>query len=585
MNISNLTKALFGFVIALLFVSCGGDQAVSTTEDFSIKIGLKGDPERLNPMLSSGAINRQVFQYIFLPIADYDPINLELVPILVKEVPKPVKITEGKYVGGLSYQYEILPDALWSDGTAITAADYAFTVKAVMHPGVQASKWRNYVKEIVAINIDASNTKKFEVIVGREFILATEVTTTLQMYPAHVYDPSSSLLNVTLDQLKDEQWYTDTTAKDSSLVVFADAMNSNKYSREIVVGAGPYQLKDWKTNQYVVLDKIADYWGEAYPENVFLQAFANRLEFQIIADETSALSLLKSGKLDVLPNISSVGFDGLQNDEKYANEFDFLSPQIMRYYYLLLNNRNPKLDDKNVRRALAHVVDVDEIIKNLEFGNASPTVGPIHPSKSYYNKNLNLIKFDIGKSQELLKASGWSDSNDNGVVDKMIDGKSTELELTIMISGSELGKKVALITQQNAIKAGIKINIEEILMRPMVKERIRPRNFDMAALVSTQDAAPVDPYSRWHTDLAVANGQNDSGFGSDRSDKLIEEIRQTTDAAKREPLYLELQEIIYDEQPVIFLYSPRERIIVSDRLQSSSSPKRPGYFANTFKLK
>lgn len=585
MKIYNALRSILILVIIIVFFSCSGDDSQAITEEFSIKIGLNADPERLNPMLSSSSINRQVFQYIFLPIADYDPEKLELVPILVKEIPKPTKITEGQYAGGLSYQYEFLPDAVWSDGTPITALDYAFTVKAVMHPGVLASKWRNYVKEIVAINIDPDNPKKMEVIVGREYLLSTEVTTTLQLYPAHIYDAKGALTAVSLDQLSDEDWYNSVIEKDSSLVVFADEMNSNTYSRDIVSGAGPYKLKDWKTNQYVVLDRIEDYWGTAYPDNIFLQAFAKRLEFQILPDETSALSLLKGGQIDVLPNVSGASFDGLQNDTKYNNDFTFLSPQIMRYYYLLLNNRDPKLNDKNVRRALAHVIDVKEIIANLEFGNATPTVGPVHPSKSYYNKDLKIIEFDLVKSAEILKNSGWADTNNNGSLDKMIDNELVELELNILISGSELGKKIALITQQNAGKVGIKINIEELSMRPMINERIRPRNYHIAALVATQDAAPVDPYSRWHTDLAVPNGQNDSGFGSERSDQLIEEIRITTDIAKMEPLYLELQEMLYDEQPVIFLYSPRERILVNNRFVALASPKRPGYFANTFKLK
>lgn len=569
----------------LIMSACGTDNKEDTYQSFNVKLSISGDPERLNPMLSTNNINRQVFQYIFLPLADFDADKLELTPILAKEIPVPTKISSGKNKGGLSYKYEIKPDAQWPDGTAITAKDYEFTVKAVMHPEVEAGAWRNYLSEIVDINLDTINERAFEVVVGREYILSTELTSTIQLYPAHIYDPTDALSNISLEQLRDADLYQEVVSKDSTITAFASQMNSNKYSREVVMGAGPYQLKDWVTNEYILLEKVPNYWGDRYPEIKALNGFAERLEIQIIPDNTTALSLLKSGEIDILSGVGASEFKDMQGEAKYDSLFNFLTPQLMRYFYLLLNDRDPKFKNKKVRRALAHLVDVDAIINALEYGNAEPTVGHIHPSKPYYNNKLKPISFDIEKSKEILQQEGWVDTNNDGSVDKKLNGKKVELEIDFLITGSALSKNIALIVQQSAKDAGVKVNIITKENKLIVQENIKPRDFDMYASASVSDASADDPYSKWHTDLADPFESNDSGFGTPRSDQLLEQIRITTDPQKRLPLYLELQEIMYDEQPVIFLYTPKERIIVNKRFDAQASSKRPGYFANTFKLK
>ena len=73
-----------------------------------------------------------------------------------------------------------------------------------------------------------------------------------------------------------------------------------------------------------------------------------------------------------------------------------------------------------------------------------------------------------------------------------------------------------------------------------------------------------------------------SGFGSAASDKIIEEIRSTRDVARRNDLYQQLQQIIYDEQPVIFLFVPTERIAMTGKWKPVISINRPGFFEQYF---
>ncbi|NNE26879.1 MAG: hypothetical protein HKN09_08550, partial [Saprospiraceae bacterium] len=171
----------------------------------------------------------------------------------------------------------------------------------------------------------------------------------------------------------------------------------------------------------------------------------------------------------------------------------------------------------------------------------------------------------------------------NGTVDKVVDGQLQELSLDLLITGSPLSKNLALLFQESAKDAGVEINIVQKKSSLMRSENFSTYNYDMAMTAIGQDAAPDDPYSRWHSDNAKPGTQNNSGYSNPRSDALIEKIRTTTDENERKHFYMQLQEEMHRDQPVIFLYSPLKKIIIRKSLDAQTTAKRPGYLANTFK--
>ena len=571
-------------LVCLVFTSvqCKTDKPIHK-DDAILKIRLKADPQKLHPMIYPTSVAREVYQYIFLPLAEYHPETLELEPVLIKEVPKGELIEEGEYKGGIRFSCELREDAAWSDGKPVTVEDYEFTVKASNHPKVNAPGWRTYLKEISEIVKDQSNPRKFDVILAKDYMLAKETVTTIQVFPAHIYDPQGALSDVSIKDLKTEKIYNSLEAKDSSLVKFAQEFNSTKFSREVVVGSGPYTLGEWESDQYLILNNSSDYWGDNYPDNPFLQSFPKQMQFQIVKDATSALTLLKSGEIDVLNNISATNFNDIREDEELKTRLDFFTPSLMRYLYIGLNNRNPELANKSVRRALAHLVDVDRIIETLEYGLGQRTVGHFNPNKSYYNSSLDLIDFNVNKAKQLLDDSGWKDSDGNGIRDKEIDGNQLELSFDIFVSKAELGRKVSLMIQESAAQAGVKIDLVQKEYRVILNDHLRKHDFDMATLINTADAAPVDAYDKWHSNNINLGGNNNFGLNNKEADDLMERIRLEKNLKKRKQLYFELQEIMYEEQPVIFLYCPVEKIAISKKFEGKATSKRPGYLANTFK--
>ena len=347
---------------------------------------------------------------------------------------------------------------------------------------------------------------------------------------------------------------------------------------------GPYQLKDWISNQTIILEKKKDYWA-ANSNIPALQAFPEQIVFHIIPDETSAISQLKEGNIDLFMNATSEAYLDLKENEIYGNQFQFLTQEQMRYYYIGINNSKPELSDPDVRRALAKLNDVPQLIEVLEDGLGKQTVGIFHTKKDYYNSELKPIELDIEGARTIFKEEGWNDTNNDGTIDKVIDGQRIEMDLDIFITGSELSKNVALLMQENAKKVGVNINIITKKFSDTRRDNLKTRDYDLIPLVLSQDLALDDPYSKWHSDNDDPAKSNDVSYNSEKADELIDKIRSARDDDSRNKYYQELQQVMYDDQPVIFLYNPVQRIILSNKWEGKSTLKRPGYFGNTFKAK
>ncbi len=562
------------FFLCIILISCKNENDIISNE---MVIRLSNDPAKLHPVISPNALAREVFQYIFLPLADYHPDSLVMAPILIDKIPD-------KKIGseGISFDFSIRSSAKWPDGKPITANDYLFTIKSVIHPLTQATAYRSHISKISDIQIDADNNKKFTVYFENDFPLAFETASNMAIYPAHIYDPLNTLSKYSLDFLADSN-NQDSIKIDTTLNNFAQNFNSTKYFRENVVGSGPYSLKSWNTNQSIVLEGVEDYWGQDYniPQ---LNQTVDRLVFQIVPDANTAFTQLLNGNLDVMAGLTSQQMSQLES-EKNNHQIEVLTPQLTKYYFLLLNHKNEILANKNIRRALSHLLDVDLLISSLENGQAKKVVAPFHYRKPYYNDEIVPLTKSKKSAKTLLSDDGWKDTDADGTLDKIIDGNHRELELRIHIPGSPLSERIALMLKESCDEIGISLDIIQKPFRQILKENIYTDDFDIVPGVASQSLSYDDPYTKWHSSRIDKKGGNDANYSSPEIDKLCEQIRNTQNIEEQIPYFKEIQKIIYEDQAVIFLYSPIERIALNKRFIGNGTSKRPGYLANTFSLR
>jgi peptide/nickel transport system substrate-binding protein len=574
---------VFSLIFGLLS-SCKTEQNNTSEEDFSLKVRLAFEPDRLNPMLSSLTQATQIERKIFLPLADYNPITLQLEPILLTALPEISEISEGIYAGGAMYQMFILPEATWDDGTPITGHDYIFTMKAALDPYLNNLAWQSHMDHMVEIEVDSTDPKKITVITNVEYILSESVITTNPLYPAHIYDEKNLLKPYSFGTIKNHHPEQD-SALDKVLHNFAEQFNSEPYSRNIVSGGGPYEFVEWIPNQQIVVKRKEKWWGHSLNvRHPILQAFPSIITYYFIPDAQTAITALKNNKIDVLAELSPEQYHELDGYNEQSNSLTLKTAPILQYYFVAYNNDHKILQDSRVRNAISRLMDIQSLVDKLFFGLAAPTTGPILPATPAYDHSLKPIAFQPEEARRLLKEAGWQDSNNNQILDKEIDGELIEMQFTILTTRSQLSQDVAILLKEQATRVGISMEIIPLDTRNLI-QNIKKGDYELACLASIQEIGPYDPYNSWHSNNASLNGNNWCKFRNPEADAIIDEIKHTLDPAARDKLYRSFQRIIYQEQPALFLVSPKFCMAVNQQIIFEPTAMRPGYFENTFKLK
>jgi peptide/nickel transport system substrate-binding protein len=571
-------------ILTLFSSSCRREEQSSMHKRSSneVSIRLEAEPDRLNPLLSTISYSRQVFDPLHLYLMNYDPTTLVLVPQLLKETPKIELIKNGVFEGGTKYSFEIREEAVWDDGKPVTAADYEATLKLIFNPFLPTLGYRTFLENIQSFDIDKMNPKKFTIILNDTYFAGLEsLTNVVPVLPKHIFDADNSLDTVSLLKLISDPSPENQLKNYPFIKDFADYYLGEFFSRnpEGVNGAGPYKLVSWLSGQEILLEKKQAWWGDKLAtDNAAFQAFPDKLLFKIIPDPVSALAALKNEEIDVMQNIAPEDFLDLTSDSTTKAHFSFYTPSSLSSYYISLNTRLPILSDKKVRRAFAHAIDVDELIKNVFIGFGTRCATPLHPSSADYNADLKPITFSIEKAKKLLAEAGWSDTDKDGILDKKIGGKKTALSVKYLANASKASSMtLAELIKSNARKAGIDVVIDAKDANTLL-DKLRSREFEMIS--AGRSITPQwSPSQNWRTDA-----DNRSGFGNEKTDEWIDALEREPNQSKRWVISKKLQAEIYEEQPEIMLFCPQERLVIHKRFEAVSTAVWPGFHPVAFKL-
>ncbi|MEM7038755.1 MAG: ABC transporter substrate-binding protein, partial [Bacteroidota bacterium] len=351
--------------------------------------------------------------------------------------------------------------------------------------------------------------------------------------------------------------------------------------------SGAYKVENWSTGDNITLVRKEDWWGDQlHGQQWSFQGWADKIIFKTITDRVTAIRAAAAGEIDVIRDLPGDEFLKIREDKdgEIMKNFNLHTPDTYSYVYLGLNcrppaGRTPFLEDPRVRKALAHITDVDRIIEKVYSGFGTRIVGPISPHNvNEYHTGLNPVGFDPEKAKALLDEAGWKDSNGDGVRDKEIRGKRVEFEIEFMVSNSsKTAPRLAAMVAAEAKKIGLVINVNRIEFGTLTS-KLKTHEFDMFGAGFNGSPLPKDLWQVWHSESWTNRGSNYFGFGNEYSDSLIETIRVTVDPDKRRPMYTAFQEMLQDWQPAIFIMAPQERIIIHKRFQGAKSTVvRPGY--------
>lgn len=585
-SITNFTRNTWILVLILMtgfLVSCKTEKE----EAVVVVSRLADDPEGLNPILVQSSLAVQVVQKIFSSLFEQDPISLTESPLLAKTINSGVQIDTGKFANMMRLDIEILDDARWDDGESVTVEDVFFSLKATLICDLYGSGASGMDLSGIKLETDDAKGKKFSIYYPNSDNLNHQLITALPIIPSHIYDSSEVIKNFPVDKFLDLKKLESLYKQNKTLAAFAESFSSSVYSREKISGSGSYELAEWQTGQYILLRKKKDHWTEEFQgKRHSFTAYPDEIVFKIIPDEQTAIAALKAGAVDIMGDFSPEQYSALRKDTNVLADIALYEPEVLQYFYMALNNDHPALASLEVRRAIARVFDMKLIIDSLFEGLATRIPSPIHPRKSYFNKDLKPVDFSIEEAKNILQKDGWKDSNSNGILDKTIDGRIQELQFDLLTSQRKLGQDLALIFQQNAEKVGIRIDISAIDNATLISN-VRNREFDMANLAGRFPVQSDEEqlYITWHSDATATGGNNFMNFRNSQVDSLIQLARSQQQSKDQEKTFLEIQKLIYDQQPVVFLVAPLERIAARKHLNVETSIVRPGYFENLIRPK
>lgn len=544
---------------------------------------ISSNPDGLHPFNDNSGNRTYIFNYTQQTLVKMDLVKLEIVPFLIKSMPE---VSED----GLEYTYELKEGIKWNDGTPFTVDDVIFTTKIQLCPLTNNTQVRgNYTSVIESVRKHPENPNKFIMRAKSLHVSNMEIYVEIYMQQKSYWDPKGVLDNLTFEQISDPNFQAS-----EELTNWFNGFNSgdNSYKPEKLVGLGPYQITEFVVGSYITLEKKKDWYGDANTDDLAMQNFPDKIIFKIVQDDAASYLAIKNQQIDVSTWLGTTKLIKLQeldyfNDSYYSDFLDQYS-----YSYIGLNMKpdgvefKPYFTDKKVRRAIAHLVPVDEIIDVIVQGKAIRQIANISPLKKSYNHDLKLIDFDLEKAKQLLDEAGWKDTDGDNIRDKVVNGEKLQFSFKLSyMSGSAATKETALMIKEEMYKAGI-----DAVPFPMdftlFYKNAMDHKFDAMMGAWGGSAGYSDPVQLWHTESWANKGSNFTGFGDAESDSLLHLANTSLDETKHIDALKALQKKIYDEQPYVFMYSVKRKIAIHKRFDNANMyNEKPGVALNNLLLK
>ncbi|MDD5747341.1 MAG: ABC transporter substrate-binding protein, partial [Candidatus Omnitrophica bacterium] len=207
-------------------------------------------------------------------------------------------------------------------------------------------------------------------------------------------------------------------------------------------------------------------------------------------------------------------------------------------------------------------VDRQELINGVLLGMGTECTGPFAPRSWAYNTAVVPVPYDPAKAQALLSAAGWV-RGENGYLSK--DGKIFEFTI-VTNQGNEERLRAAEIIQKRLKTIGMKVKIKVLEWSAFINECINKRDFE-AVLLGWSLSQDPDIYDIWHSGKTREGEFNFIGYRNPEVDALLEQGRREFEPERRREIYHRIHELIYADQPYLFLYNPDNLPIVNSRFK------------------
>lgn len=466
--------------------------ALSAQDDVVIVIGWEQEPSQLQP-LSNMAFASYLQQFFQRNVWDWDT-DAQIYPVMVTEIPS---VDNGMVMQDdqdrTVVTYQLMEGLLWSDGVEITSADCAFghTLFTDLSTGdFQRGLYPEIVEEFEVID-DYSFTMTYSA-ANPDF---TSTGVAQCWLPEHVFGPI--------------------VESDGDINNASPIMTGEGY-----VGYGPYVLDRWDVGQGFTFTRNPNWGSNGYEQAPTIDTVITRT----ITETAQMRNALQVGDIDLAFNFD---FSQIEPYRDIDGVEVWSTPGVFQdALWINMNpdgNQHPALKDINVRRAIAHALDREEMVEAL--------IGPgLFIPPNYYHPNwlpedVQPIPYDVEEAERLLDEAGWTDTTGDGLRD---DGEGLSLTLRFYTTDAQIRMDFQLLIQDYLSQVGINTQLFAVpggtVLFASFAERgiINTGDFDLVMFALSNN--PLDPNvsTYWFAcdAILVPDGGNGYGFCNERWDEL-----------------------------------------------------------------
>ena len=484
------------------------------TQGGEFRTGAAQDATSMHPFQNTDTAS---FGYIdlvnLLPLLRYNPETIELEPFAAESFEESDDHT--------TFTFSLRQDLVWSDETPITANDYVWTWEQAAKEENAWPRLGNYAPFISSI----TNTDDYtiEVILNKPIATSLEKATSALQYvlPMHIW--------------QDLDW--------------ADP-ETNPEIMAPSVSAGPFILQEWSRDQLATFTANQHFFlGRPNFDTYTVQLFGNA---------NIAMQALFEGELDEFGPDNENWPDAQESDAVQALQWSAPDNGVM---YFGFNTRLEMFSETAVRQALNYALDKELITQELTYGLGSRATGMYLPTSWAYNPDVEKFEFDVDRARALLDEAGWAEGDD-GVRAK--DGQRLSFQFIYGPNNDVIREQMATVAQQMWADVGAEVEVlgvEWAAYLALTKEG----PYDWGVFMNMYIPS-IDPDIIWFKQDAGPD-YNRVGYENDRVFDLYEQGLLMFDRDERAEIYREIQEILTEESPWIWVYYEQGHTAIGNRVQ------------------
>lgn len=432
--------------------------------------------------------------------------NIKLVPVLAQ--------SWSFEDGSSKLVIKLKGNVLWSDGESFSAGDVKFTMDTIK--ASEDSLYKSNLEHVYSYRVKDSST--IEVVFDQPFANAMDMLS-FPIIPEHIY---KSDINA------------------------------------VPVGTGMFKVSQYDKLKSMELSFNDKYNGSERP-------YIEKVKVLFINDTDAFSNAFQYKELDIL-NTTSYDWEKY-SEMKDVNAYKY---STMYYDFIGLNYKNPIFQDKAVRKAMIQGINRKSLVDKYLLGNAVVTDVPINPT-SWLNVNDEAsYTYSKSEAQSILKAAGFTDSNNDGILERQVEGAVQVLKFTLLTNNeNEFRSKAAEDIKKSLEEIGFRV---EIKLSPFadVKTAIDAKAFD-AVLTGYNLSNTQDLSFAFHT-TQIESGSNFTSYSNVDLDALLQQAYTAANDDQRKELYKSIKKTFREEVPCISLFFRDAALVVRNKVLGEIKP-------------